>query len=85
MLTVNDNPLSYDELPESVQTSEISVDFDFIETLGLNIIEGRDFSREFGTDSISKFILNETAVRALDLGAPINQEVIWDDDDGQIY
>ncbi|MBE9518840.1 MAG: ABC transporter permease, partial [Bacteroidetes bacterium] len=81
---INNNPLSYDELPEPVMTSEISVDFDFIETLGLNIIEGRDFSREFGTDSISKFILNETAVRELDLGAPINQEVIWNDDDGQI-
>ncbi len=81
---INNNPLSYDELPEPVQTSEISVDFDFIETLGLNIIEGRDFSREFGTDSISKFILNETAVRALDLKTPINQELIWNDDDGQV-
>ena len=81
---INNNPLSYDEHPESVMTSEISVDFGFIETLGLNITEGRDFSMEFGTDSISKFILNETAVRELDLTSPINQEVIWNDDDGQI-
>jgi putative ABC transport system permease protein len=81
---INNNPLSYDELPESVETSEISVDYDFIETLGLTIIEGRDFSREFGADSLSRFILNETAVRELNLGDPINQEVLWNDDDGQV-
>ena len=81
---INNNPLSYDEHPESVQTSEISVDFGFIETLGLNIIEGRDFSKEFGTDSINKYILNETAVRELELSSPINQLVIWNDDDGLV-
>jgi len=81
---INNNPLSYDEHPESVQTSEISIDFGFIETLGLQIIEGRDFSIEFGADSIRKFILNETAVSELELSSPINQEVIWNDDDGLV-
>jgi len=81
---INNNPLNYDEHPETVQTSEISVGFGFIETLGLHIVEGRDFSIEFGTDSISKFILNETAVRELELSSPINQVVIWNDDDGLV-
>ncbi|MCK4856138.1 MAG: hypothetical protein KAT31_17790, partial [Bacteroidales bacterium] len=52
-----------------------------IETLGLNIVEGRDFSREFGTDSLSRFILNETAVRQLGMISPVNQRVTWYDDD----
>jgi putative ABC transport system permease protein len=81
---INNNPLKSDEHPESVQTSEISVDFDFIETLGLNLVEGRNFSKGFGADSVGKFILNETAVRELELKSPIHQEVIWNDDDGQI-
>jgi putative ABC transport system permease protein len=81
---INNNPLSCAEHPGSVEASEISVDFDFIETLGLNLMDGRDFSKQFGSDSFSKFILNETAVRGLDLSSPIHQEVIWDDDDGQI-
>ena len=81
---INNNPLSYDEHPEEIQTSEISVDFGFVETLGLQIIEGRDFSIEFGSDSIHKFILNETAVDELALESPINQEVIWNDDDGLV-
>jgi putative ABC transport system permease protein len=81
---INNNPLSYDEQPEEVMTSEISVDFGFVETLGLQVLEGRDFSIEFGSDSIHKFILNETAVGELELDSPINQEVIWNDDDGLI-
>ena len=81
---INNNSLSYDEHPEVVSTSEISVDFGFIETLGLEIVQGRNFSLEFGADSIRKYILNETAVSELELSSPINQEIIWNDDDGLV-
>ena len=37
------------------------VDFDYIETLELEIIAGRSFSRSFSTDSMA-MVLNETAV-----------------------
>lgn len=37
------------------------VDYDYISNLGMEIIEGRDFSRDFGTDSTA-VILNESAV-----------------------
>lgn len=43
-----------------------SVDRDYVETMEMEIIEGRDFGEEFGTDSIS-VILNETAVRQFGL------------------
>jgi putative ABC transport system permease protein len=78
---INNNPLSHDEQSASVQASEVSVDFDYIETLRLDIIEGRNFSREFGTDSLSRFIVNETVVRELDMTSPVNQRVTWYDDD----
>ncbi len=39
------------------------VDYDFIETLGINLVAGRDFSRAFAGDQSEAFILNETAVR----------------------
>jgi len=81
---INNNQLSFDEHPESIETSEISVDFGFIETLGLHMVEGRDFSKEFGSDSISKYILNETAVNELELSSPIDQLVTWNDDDGLV-
>lgn len=37
------------------------VDYDYIKTLGMKIIEGRDFSREFSTDETAVIINQETA------------------------
>lgn len=39
------------------------VDYDFIKTLGVNLVAGRDFSRAFAGDQSEAFLLNETAVR----------------------
>ena len=39
-------------------------DFDFIETLGMELAAGRDFSREFGADSLNSLIINETAAKS---------------------
>jgi len=73
--------LSLEEQSLSIQASEVSVDDEYIETLGLDIIEGRNFSKEFGTDSLSRFIVNERVVRELDITSPLNQRVTWYDDD----
>ena len=40
-----------------------SVDYDYVQTMGLEIIAGRDFSKAAGTDNLQAFILNESAVR----------------------
>jgi putative ABC transport system permease protein len=45
----------------SIQTWE--VDYDYVKTLGMKIIDGRDFDRNFLSDS-SAVILNQAAVRA---------------------
>jgi putative ABC transport system permease protein len=49
-----------------------SVDHDYIKTLGMNMVDGRDFSREFLTDS-SAFILNEAAVRQFGYENPVEE------------
>jgi putative ABC transport system permease protein len=43
----------------------IWTDFDFIETMGFEIVAGRSFSRDFPSDATSAFILNEAAVKEL--------------------
>lgn len=43
------------------------VDYDYVKTLGMTIKEGRDFSRDFPSDS-SAIILNEAAVKAFGFG-----------------
>ncbi len=40
-------------------------DFDFIETMGFEIVAGRSFSRDFPSDATEAFILNEAAVKEL--------------------
>lgn len=47
------------------------VDFDYIETIGIPIVEGRSFSKEYKTDSDNAFILNETAIKAFDIIDPV--------------
>ncbi len=47
---------------------------DFISTMGMHIIEGRGFSREFGTDTAA-IILNEAAVKVMNLKKPVMQTV----------
>jgi putative ABC transport system permease protein len=44
--------------------SNISTDFDYIKTFKIKIAAGRDFSKDFPTDSINAFLINEAAVRA---------------------
>ncbi|MEL6925957.1 MAG: FtsX-like permease family protein, partial [Bacteroidota bacterium] len=48
----------------------VAVDYDFVETFGLEILEGRDFNKEFGTDHISSFLVNEKAMKALGWETP---------------
>ncbi|MCG6913969.1 ABC transporter permease [bacterium BMS3Abin03] len=51
------------------------VDFDFIETLGLKIKEGRDFSKEYGTDEKEAFIFNVAAIKSVGVGNAIGRKV----------
>ena len=46
------------------------VDYDYIETFGVPLVEGRSFSREFATDAESAFIVNEEAVKRMGLKRP---------------
>lgn len=48
-------------------------DFNFVKTLGLKIIAGRDFSESFGTDSAGAVIINRTA--AVKLGYTPEQAI----------
>tara|TARA_R110000868_G_scaffold294140_3_gene554770 strand:- start:20376 stop:22709 length:2334 start_codon:yes stop_codon:yes gene_type:complete len=43
----------------------LAVDHDFVDTFGMNIIEGRDFSTEYTTDQQGGYLLNQEAVRKL--------------------
>lgn len=54
----------------------VSLSHDYGKTIGWDIVEGRDFSREFSTDSTA-FILNEAAVKYMGLKNPIGKTIRW--------
>ncbi len=47
------------------------VDHDFVKTMKLNVVDGRDFDRNISTDEESGLILNEAAVKYLGLENPV--------------
>jgi len=55
----------------------IFISTDFGKTIGWRIKEGRDFSRDFKTDSTG-MILNETAVKFMGLKHPVGEIIKWD-------
>ena len=50
------------------------VDFDLINTMEMELVDGRNFSREFATDTSQAVIINETAVRELGWENPIGMQ-----------
>lgn len=58
--------------------SVTDVGYDFTKTTGLQIVDGRDFSPEFGADTLA-CLLNETAVRRMGLKEPVVGSVIQAD------
>jgi putative ABC transport system permease protein len=58
-----------------------SIDYDYIKTLGMQIIKGRNFSRDFGGDS-SAVIINETTAKILGYANPIGKFIYESQDDG---
>ncbi|HVZ56271.1 MAG TPA: ABC transporter permease [Chitinophagaceae bacterium] len=61
----NNNALAYPEGQENqvMKTLEYHVDEQYLPTLGIRLVAGRNFSREFPTDSTA-MLINESAARA---------------------
>ena len=80
----NDNTLSTDAVmteKTGFSTQVWSIDYDYISTLGMEMAEGRNFSREFGSDSTS-IIINESAVKIAGLVDPIGKKLYQPDGNG---
>ncbi len=56
--------------------TQASVSYDFIKTLNIKIVQGRDFSRDFGTDSVG-YLINEAAMRRIGYKDPIGKRLTF--------
>jgi len=76
---VNSNPF----LPEGFEKDNrifihnMRVDYDFINTLRIEIKEGREFSRDHATDASQAFIINEAAVKKMGWDSPFGKQLEW--------
>ena len=60
---------------KTVLFSTIATDYDYTKTIGMKLLAGRDFSRDY-TDSNS-VILNEAAVKRMGLKSPVGEPLKW--------
>ncbi|MFC1554705.1 ABC transporter permease [candidate division KSB1 bacterium] len=70
-------PIGPDGADKSINVSfyGIGADEDYIKTLGIKLIDGRDFLSESGAD-LKSVILNETAVEAMGFTDPIGKQIM---------
>ncbi|MEH6680558.1 MAG: ABC transporter permease [Sediminicola sp.] len=47
------------------------VDYDYIKTMGMHVQQGRDFSREFASDSVNSMIINTKMAKEMGLENPL--------------
>jgi len=51
------------------------VDYDYADVLGLEMVQGRFFSRDFPTDTLEAFVVNEAFVKRMQLENPIGHRI----------
>ncbi|MFC2117167.1 ABC transporter permease [Bacteroidota bacterium] len=60
------------------------VHFDYIETFGMELVDGRSFSRDYFTDPDDAFIVNEKAVEVMGLEKPVGTPFKFYNKEGKI-
>ena len=66
-----------------VRIADDGIDHDFVKTMGINLVAGRDFSRQAPTDT-NAWIINEAAVKKLSLDSPVGHVLHWNNYSGPI-
>lgn len=65
----------FDNPETKVKVENISVDYNFIKTMGISVIAGREFSEEFGSDLTASVMMNEKAVKELGITDPVGKNL----------
>lgn len=69
---------------QKILFSNFSVDYNFLQSLGMTVKMGRSFQRDISTDT-SNFIINEAAAKAMGFENPVDQPLtVWGNRKGKI-
>ncbi len=69
-------PEGYPEGQSQMMNSQ-NIDDDYISTLGMEIVAGRNFMKEFPADSTESILVNEAAVKAIGWDEPIGKWIYY--------
>lgn len=72
------------ESDKEVNVNFLMVDHDYVETFDLEIVKGRNFSREHPVDTTEAFVVNESAVWLMGMDIPIGKIITLSGREGQI-
>jgi predicted permease len=75
----SNNEVKWAGMPDQrVSFSTIATEYDYTETMGIKMIAGRDFSRDFKSDS-SAVVINQAAVDFMGLKEPLGEKLMFND------
>ncbi len=66
----------FQDKTQKVKVEGMAVDFNFLKTMGISVIDGREFSEEFGSDLKQSCLVNETAVKQLGISDPVGKQLM---------
>jgi hypothetical protein len=67
-------------MDDKTEFENVAVDYEMMETLGVEVVEGRPFSRDFSSDSAA-IIFNEAGIKFMGMKDPIGKTVkLWGED-----
>ncbi|MFB3133215.1 MAG: ABC transporter permease [Rhodothermales bacterium] len=86
--TVNadSRPVRLEGFQETVQVDSYIIGATFLETYGMDLAAGRDFSKDLGSDA-DAFLINETAVKRFGWGTPeeaLGKQIAWQQKTGPV-
>ncbi len=64
---------------KNISTNWMTVDYDFLKTTGIKAVKGRDFSKNYGTDTKGSVIVSESMVKQLGAVEPIGYSFLEED------
>ncbi|MCP4724196.1 MAG: FtsX-like permease family protein [bacterium] len=69
---------------ETVLISFLKSGYDLCSTMGIDILSGREFSRDFSSDTSSAFLINEKLARIMGFRSPVGKRLSFLGVDGEI-
>ncbi len=79
--------LKWPGMPEEIEIRTYAgfADYDWVDLFGIEIVSGRNFSKDYPSDAQGAFLINEAAVRATGWEEPIGKELIhWNNVTGKV-